>query len=128
MAFGFENELKAEIERLRLTNAERYAIRWAENEAQAFAEMGGGPHAFVLAATLRKLLARTDAKNAVDDDIAQFWNEQRQNAEDPCTYPCHYCGDMCELKNLRACRMGFICYKCESEKMADPNDSFDLLD
>ena len=28
MAFGYENELKAEIARLRLTDAEREAVEW----------------------------------------------------------------------------------------------------
>ncbi len=42
-----------------LTAEEREAIRWAEHEAQAFAEMGGGPHGFKFAATLRALLERS---------------------------------------------------------------------
>ena len=42
-----------------LTDGEREAIKWAEHEAQAFAEMGGGPHGFKFAATLRSLLERT---------------------------------------------------------------------
>jgi hypothetical protein len=46
-----------------LTSEEREAIRFAEHEAQAFAEMGGGPHGFAFAATLRNLLERTGAKN-----------------------------------------------------------------
>jgi hypothetical protein len=48
-----------EIAQLRLTKAERDAVRWAEHEAQAFWEMGGGSHGFELAATLRSLLERT---------------------------------------------------------------------
>jgi hypothetical protein len=65
---------------------------------------------------------------AINDDVAQFWNDQRQNDEETCTYPCHYCGDMCKLKDLSACRMGFICYKCEAEKTPDPNDPYDFID
>lgn len=43
-----------------LTDAEREAIRWAEREAQAFAEieMSGSSHGETLAATLRGLLTR----------------------------------------------------------------------
>lgn len=46
------------------TNEEREAIRWAEHEAQAFAEMGGGPHGFKFAATLRALFERTQPNYA----------------------------------------------------------------
>jgi hypothetical protein len=44
-----------------LTDEEREAIRWAEREAQAFAEieMRGSSHGEALAATLRGLLERT---------------------------------------------------------------------
>jgi hypothetical protein len=53
MAFGFEHELRAEIARLRLTDAEREAVAF-------FAELRGGdfPSCLPHAATLRKLLER----------------------------------------------------------------------
>ena len=71
----------------------------------------------------------TEQPEITDDDIQKFWDEQRaERDEEPGTYPCHYCGDMLELPDLRACRLGFICYKCESEKTVDPNDPYDFLD
>ena len=51
--------LQAAIDEVRLTDEERAAVRWAEHEAQAFWEMGGGSHGLELATTLRGLLART---------------------------------------------------------------------
>lgn len=66
----------------------------------------------------------------VDEDVQKFWDMQRneRSEEEPCTYQCHYCGDMFALLDLRACRMGLVCYKCESEKTADPNDPHDFID
>jgi len=52
-------EYREEIARLRLTAEEWEAVRWAEQEAQAFWEMGGGSHSSEMAATLRSLLERT---------------------------------------------------------------------
>jgi hypothetical protein len=65
--------LAAEVRRLQavinseeptLTDEEREAIKWAEHEAQAFAEMGGGPRGFKFAATLRALFERTQPNYA----------------------------------------------------------------
>jgi hypothetical protein len=50
-----------------LTDEEREAIRWAEREAQAFAEieMRGSSHGEALAATLRGLLERTSVTTEI---------------------------------------------------------------
>lgn len=55
MAFGYENELKAEIERLRLTDAEREAV----NDMCEFAEdfLGDDDPNIII---LRGLLERTN--------------------------------------------------------------------
>lgn len=67
MAFGFEDELRAEIERLRLTDAERSAIRDA---ADRYASVT--TESVATAATLRGLLSRMGdcptPDNAADRD------------------------------------------------------------
>jgi hypothetical protein len=66
--------------------------------------------------------------NTIAEELQRYWDNKREDDEAPCTYQCHYCGDMCELGDLRGSKMGLICYKCETEKTADPNDPNDFLD
>jgi hypothetical protein len=61
MAFGFEAELRAEIERLRLTDAEREAV---EEAASFYGGDEADGRCQTIAATLRGLLSRTGSEQS----------------------------------------------------------------